>query len=83
MTGIEFVISKSDPPSFFLIYKCNRKSSENVEIIDIYYIIDGTIFMAPRLADVVLFRAVSESKFISISIILFYHFESKFQSYSH
>jgi len=58
MIGIEYVISKSDPPSFFLIHKCNRKSADHGDIIDAYYVIDGTIFMAPRFSDAILFRIV-------------------------
>ncbi|KAJ3107477.1 Mediator of RNA polymerase II transcription subunit 6 [Phlyctochytrium planicorne] len=53
MTGVEYTLSHfSYNPSLFIIKKQYRHSSTKVELMGMYYIIEGTIYQAPDMATV-------------------------------
>lgn len=58
MTGLEYVVDLelSKPPHLFVIVLQNRLSAKQVEILDYYYIIDGSIYQAPSFLDVLRVR---------------------------
>ncbi|PJF19236.1 putative mediator complex subunit 6 [Paramicrosporidium saccamoebae] len=53
MTGTEFAVVRSTPPKLFVIAKQQRHSSDKVSVLSVYYILNGSIFMAPSLYAVV------------------------------
>lgn len=56
MTGIEYIINDSTPPSLFVIYMRNRMSREKTVLINIYYIMNGIVYQAPHLLDILSVR---------------------------
>lgn len=47
MDGIEYVLRGADEPRLFIIQKQER-SRAGVRPLDVYYILDGTVFVAPH-----------------------------------
>ncbi|KAI9332983.1 MED6 mediator sub complex component-domain-containing protein [Obelidium mucronatum] len=50
MEGIEYLLHYfSYNPSLFVIHKCNRLKEGKVELLAVYYIVEGTIYQSPDL----------------------------------
>lgn len=49
MVGIEYVVALAQAPKLFLIHKRHRHSPRDWEILSVYYVLEGSIYMAPDL----------------------------------
>lgn len=58
MTGIEFAVLSSKPPSLFVIGKQQRHSPSKVSLLACYYVLNGSIYMAPDLLSLIDSRLV-------------------------
>ena len=47
MVGIEYVLHASELPYLFVVRKQRRESRDVATPLELYYIIDGTIYVAP------------------------------------
>lgn len=57
MTGLEFGLhSNPFEPELFVIEKRIRRSPFNVEVVEVYYYVDGTIYQSPILLDLLTLR---------------------------
>lgn len=56
MTGTEYIVNDSTPPSLFVIYMRHRMSKEKTVLISIYYIMNGIVYQAPHLLDILSVR---------------------------
>jgi hypothetical protein len=53
MIGLEFIVEPNPyEPTLFLIKKQNRKSSHHVEVLEVFYVMEGIIYQSPSLIDV-------------------------------
>ncbi|EPR78173.1 Mediator of RNA polymerase II transcription subunit 6 [Spraguea lophii 42_110] len=53
MVGLEYMLNYNDEENIlFIIYKINRHSITDFTLLNIYYIIHGTIYVAPTDADI-------------------------------
>lgn len=59
MTGIEYGLLASKPPSLFIVGKWQRHSPQRASLLACYYIMEGAIYMAPSVRDVLEGRLVS------------------------
>jgi mediator of RNA polymerase II transcription subunit 6 len=64
MTGIEYAVVKSTPPKLFVIAKQERHSPEKVSIQNVYYVLDGSVFMAPSLQSIVSSRVTASLHYL-------------------
>ncbi|KAI3651855.1 hypothetical protein MP228_003158 [Amoeboaphelidium protococcarum] len=56
MVGVEYVLAHVQEPILYVIRKQKRKSEIEVELLETYYILEGTVYMAPSLKDVITSR---------------------------
>lgn len=59
MTGIEYGLLASKPPSLFIIGKWERHSPQRASLLACYYVMEGAIYMAPSVRDVLESRLAS------------------------
>lgn len=59
MTGIEYGLMTSKPPNLFIIGKWQRHSPQRTALLACYYVLEGAIYMAPSVRDVLEGRLVS------------------------
>jgi hypothetical protein len=52
MTGMEYIVHSSTPPSLFVIYMRHRMSKEKTALVSIYYIMNGVVYQSPHLSAV-------------------------------
>lgn len=57
MTGIEYIVHTSTPPSLFILYMRHRVSKEKTVLVNIYYIMNGIVHQSPHLLTVLSTRA--------------------------
>lgn len=57
-TGMEYVVMAAKPPHLFAIAKRKRTSPHKTNIVAMYYILDGNVYQAPTLRDVISSRTV-------------------------
>lgn len=60
--GVEYVVVAAQPPHLFAIAKRKRNSPTNVNILAMYYILDGNVYQSPTLRDVINSRTVRPSR---------------------
>eukprot|EP00250_Pteridium_aquilinum_P003798 c14084_g1_i1 orf=457-1239(-) len=65
MTGIEYMLYEVQEPNLFVFRKQKRDSPEKVAFIAGYYILDGSIYQAPNLHNVIGSRVVRALHYIS------------------
>lgn len=53
MKGVEYSVDHSEPPFLFTIKKHLRESSTSVSVLDIYYVIYGTVYKSPTARELV------------------------------
>lgn len=58
MTGIEYSLLKAEPPRLFVVAKQERHSEHKVSLLECYYVLDGSIYMAPSLYTLLSHRMV-------------------------
>lgn len=52
MKGLEFIVEpNSNEPVLFIIKKQNRKSIQHAEILEVFYVMEGTIYQSPSFID--------------------------------
>ena len=59
MTGTEYAVVRALPPKLFVIAKQERRSPQAATVSDYYYILDGSVFMAPTLHAALRMRLVA------------------------
>lgn len=59
MTGIEYGLLASRPPGLFIIGKWQRHSPQRASLLACYYVLEGAIYMAPSVRDVLEGRLAS------------------------
>lgn len=64
MVGIEYVLHASELPYLFVVRKQRRESRDVATPLELYYIIDGTIYVAPDALRVLVSR-VEKSRFFA------------------
>lgn len=53
MKGLEFEVEPTqDEPKLFVIKKQKRSSPTSADILEVYYVLDGTIYQSPSLLDI-------------------------------
>lgn len=57
LTGIEYTLEYHTEPSFFLIRK-NKRTYAKIELVSMYYVVQGTIYQAPNITALVENRLV-------------------------
>ncbi|KAH7425086.1 hypothetical protein KP509_11G039300 [Ceratopteris richardii] len=65
MTGIEYMLYEVQEPNLFVFRKQKRESPEKVMAISGYYILDGSIYQAPNIHNVIGSRVVRVAYYIS------------------
>jgi mediator of RNA polymerase II transcription subunit 6 len=70
MVGTEYIVTNQQEPSFFVIEKVYRYDKETTETLQVFYILEGTVYQCPSLRSLLLSR-LSES---------FFHLSCSFQS---
>ncbi|MCO5563721.1 hypothetical protein L7F22_017368 [Adiantum nelumboides] len=65
MTGIEYMLYEVQEPNLYIFRKQKRESQEKLTAISGYYILDGSIYQAPNLHNVIGSRVVRALHFIS------------------
>lgn len=58
-TGMEYILQDAQEPHLFVIRKQKRESPEKVSAQAAYYVLDGSIYQAPHLYNVIGSRVVS------------------------
>lgn len=58
MTGMEYCVMESQPPKLFVIAKQLRHAPHRVSILQCFYILDGSVFMAPSVLSILSSRLV-------------------------
>lgn len=55
LVGTEFAVdySLSKGPSLYIIYKQQRSSPVDVEVMEVFYVLEGIIYQSPSVADIV------------------------------
>lgn len=61
MTGVEYSLLESHPPRLFIIVKRLRSSPKQAVITAVYYVLEGTIFMAPTVNQIVASRTAASA----------------------
>ena len=66
LTGIQFIVDDKamHPPELFVIKKIRRKSPKSFDILQIYYCLDGTIYLAPTFFDLMRSRTIKGSYYL-------------------
>ncbi|KAI0460971.1 hypothetical protein LJB42_001300 [Komagataella kurtzmanii] len=59
MKGVEFIVAYTQEPNFWVIRKQFRKSPNEADALNDYYIIGANVYMAPVLNDVISSRLLS------------------------
>lgn len=59
MVGTEYVVLASRPPHLFAIAKRRRMNPERTKLIAMYYLLDGNVYQAPTLLELITSRTVS------------------------
>lgn len=57
-TGIEFVIAHAQPPDLFILHKRRRTSPTETTVVGAYHILNGNVYQAPSLFEVLNQRLV-------------------------
>lgn len=70
MTGVEYTVARAIAPKLFIITKQHRYSPHKAVVSDCYYILDGSVFMAPTLYAVLRMRLVLLTIMVLISLLL-------------
>ncbi|KAI5165261.1 mediator of RNA polymerase II transcription subunit 6 [Nematocida sp. AWRm78] len=47
MCGIQYIITYAIEPTLFIIKKCNRISPDKINVLDYFYVMNGTIYQSP------------------------------------
>lgn len=68
MTGIEYAVLKSVSPNLFIIAKRTRVSPTQTKVLACYYVIDGSIYMAPNLYTVACSRLSASMHYLREAI---------------
>jgi hypothetical protein len=68
MVGVEYTVLQAQAPIFFLIGKHQRTSTTRTTLIASYYILEGSIFMAPRLSNIIEGRLASSMFYLREAI---------------
>ena len=64
MTGMEYMLYEVQEPNFFVFRKQKRDSPEKVTPTSAYYVLDGSIYQAPNLHNVIGSRVVCVLAFV-------------------
>ncbi|GJQ11393.1 hypothetical protein GpartN1_g3184.t1 [Galdieria partita] len=70
MVGTEYVVTNQQEPVFFIVEKVHRYNKEETKTLQIFYILEGTVYQSPSLRSLLLSR-LSES---------FFHISGSFES---
>eukprot|EP00871_Galdieria_phlegrea_P005695 jgi/Galph1/612/GphlegSOOS_G5371.1 len=62
MIGVEYVVTCAEEPHFFVVEKQYRHNQEKTETLDIFYVLEGTIYKSPSFQRLISAR-LSESFF--------------------
>ena len=66
MTGLEYGLEVSQQvPPVYVVKKQNRTSPRNVNVLEVYYIINGVIYQSPSLMDVVSTRLAKTALYLN------------------
>lgn len=57
-TGIEYVVAHSSPPNLFILHKRNRSSPHQATVTGAFYVLNGNVYQAPSLFEVINERVV-------------------------
>jgi mediator of RNA polymerase II transcription subunit 6 len=57
-TGIEYVVAHASPPDLFILHKRNRSSPHEATVLGAFYILNGNVYQAPSLFEVLNERIV-------------------------
>ncbi|KAJ8291237.1 Mediator of RNA polymerase II transcription subunit 6 [Rhodotorula toruloides] len=66
--GLEFVIAHSTPPDLFIIHKRNRTSPTESTVLGAFYILNGNVYQAPTLFEVLNERILTSLHALSTSL---------------
>ncbi|GAA5878657.1 hypothetical protein JCM8547_005112 [Rhodosporidiobolus lusitaniae] len=67
-TGTEFVVAHSSPPSLFIMHRRTRTSPHDATVTGAYYILNGNVYQAPSLFEVLNERVLTSTHALSTSL---------------
>ncbi|BGP20772.1 hypothetical protein JCM10213_008910 [Rhodosporidiobolus nylandii] len=67
-TGIEYVVAHASPPNLFILHKRERTSPADAVVLGAFYILNGNVYQAPTLFEVLNERVLTSIHAISTSL---------------
>ncbi|GAA5843814.1 hypothetical protein JCM11251_001810 [Rhodosporidiobolus azoricus] len=67
-TGVEYVVAHAAPPNLFILHKRNRTSPYEATVLGAYYIMNGNVYQAPTLFEVLNERVLTSIHSLSTSL---------------
>ncbi|GAA5917235.1 hypothetical protein JCM6882_005536 [Rhodosporidiobolus microsporus] len=67
-TGVEYVVAHAAPPNLFILHKRNRTSPYEATVLGAFYILNGNVYQAPTLFEVLNERVLTSIHALSTSL---------------